>query len=74
MAYDEGLAQSIWEILDDQTEFVEKKMFGGAGYMLHGNMSVGVIREDLIVRVEPENYATALEIPPIKGSLTIKTN
>ncbi|MBW8011895.1 MAG: TfoX/Sxy family protein [Chloroflexi bacterium] len=63
MAYDEGLAQRIREILDKRTEYVEKKMFGGAGYMLKGNMSVGVIGEDLIVRVGLENYDKALEKP-----------
>jgi TfoX/Sxy family transcriptional regulator of competence genes len=56
MAYDEGLAQRIREVLDDQTGLVEKKMFGGVGFMLHGNMACGINGDELIVRVGPDNY------------------
>ena len=41
--------------------FAEKKMFGGVGFLLDGNMCVGVWKEFLIVRVGPEAYADALE-------------
>ena len=34
MAYDEELAQNIWEALTDQPNLVERKMFGGIGFML----------------------------------------
>ena len=63
MAYDEGLAQRIQEILGDQPELVEKKMFGGVGFIVHGNMACGVNKENLIVRVGPERYSTALSRP-----------
>jgi TfoX/Sxy family transcriptional regulator of competence genes len=66
MAYDEGLAHRIREILADQPGLVEKKMFGGIGFMLHGNMACGVNKEDLIVRVGPEQYETALAGPHVK--------
>lgn len=56
MAYDEGLTQRIREMLPSQSEYVEKKMFGGVGFMLQGNMSVGVNKDDLIVRVYPERF------------------
>jgi hypothetical protein len=56
MAYDEGLAQRIRETLGDRPGLEEKKMFGGVGFMLHGNMACGVNKEDLIVRVGPEKY------------------
>ena len=36
MAYDEGFAQRIHELLGDRPELVEKKMFGGVGFMLQG--------------------------------------
>ncbi len=36
MAYDEGSAQRIRELLDEEPGLVEKKMFGGIGFMLHG--------------------------------------
>ena len=55
MAYDEGLAQWIREILSEKSGYEEKKMLGGIGYLLHGNMACGVIRENLIIRVGAEN-------------------
>jgi hypothetical protein len=61
MAYDEGLAQRIREVLVGHPGLVEKKMFGGVGFMLHGNMACGVNKEDLIVRVGPARYEEALE-------------
>ena len=60
MVYDEGLAQRIREVLISQPGYEEKKMFGGIGFLLRGNMACGVIREDLIVRVGEENYTDAL--------------
>lgn len=63
MAYDEGLAHRVGEILGDLPGLVEKKMFGGVGFMLHGNMACGIHKENLIVRVGPEKYETALNSP-----------
>ena len=63
MAYDEGLAQRIREVLDDLPALVEKKMFGGVGFMVQGNMACGVNGSDLIVRVGPERYEEALTQP-----------
>ena len=58
-----GSGQRIQEILGDQPELVEKKMFGGVGFIVHGNMACGVNKENLIVRVGPERYSTALSRP-----------
>ena len=66
MAYDEGLAYRIRDLLADQPGLVEKKMFGGVGFMLQGNMACGVNREDLIVRVGPETYDVAVAKPNAK--------
>jgi TfoX/Sxy family transcriptional regulator of competence genes len=63
VAFDEGLAHRVREILIEQPGFVEKKMFGGVGFMLHGNMACGVNQENLIVRVGPEQYEAALARP-----------
>ncbi|UCC51246.1 MAG: TfoX/Sxy family protein [Anaerolineaceae bacterium] len=63
MAYDEGLAQRVRDIMIDEPGLVEKKMFGGVGFMLDGNMACGVNKEDLIVRVGPENYDQAVIQP-----------
>ena len=66
MAFDEGLAQRLREILSDCLGYEEKKMFGGIGFILQGNMACGVIREDLIVRVGAENYPDALLQPDVE--------
>jgi TfoX/Sxy family transcriptional regulator of competence genes len=63
MAYDELLGVRIQAALSDQPGLVEKKMFGGVCFMLNGNMACGVIKNDLIVRVGPENHVTALSRP-----------
>lgn len=63
MAYDKGLAQRVREILEELPGFNEKKMFGGICWLLHGNMAGGIINDDLIVRVGPEKYDTALNQP-----------
>ena len=41
--------------------FVERKMFGGVGFLIHGNMACGVHREDMIVRVNPEKHNKLLQ-------------
>jgi len=80
MAYDLKLADRI------RSEFsgvpvVEKKMFGGLGFLLNGNMACGVNKDDLIMRVNPEKHATLLKKPhakpfdltgrPMKGWLVV---
>jgi TfoX/Sxy family transcriptional regulator of competence genes len=61
MAYDEPLAERVQAIMSNQPGLESKKMFGGVGFLLHGNMACGVHKELLIVRVGPENYEAALE-------------
>ena len=63
MAYDEGLAYRIKEVLRDRPEVFEKKMFGGVGFLVQGNMACGVHGEGLIVRVGPVRYEDALAQP-----------
>jgi TfoX/Sxy family transcriptional regulator of competence genes len=81
MAYDEGLATRVREVLGEQPGLVEKKMFGGLAFLLHGNMACGVRGEDLIVRVAAEAADAALREPgtrpfdltgrPMKGWLLV---
>jgi TfoX/Sxy family transcriptional regulator of competence genes len=66
MVYDEGLAQRIRELIIDTEGVEEKKMFGGVGFILQGNMACGVNREDLIIRVGPDHYQEALSEPNVK--------
>jgi TfoX/Sxy family transcriptional regulator of competence genes len=63
MAYDQGLAQRVREILAHTTGFSEKKMFGGICCLIHGNMACGILNDDVIVRVGKDNYEDALTQP-----------
>ena len=63
MAYDEDAARRLRDELGTLPGLTEKKMFGGIGFLLRGNMACGVIGPDLIVRVGPERHAVALAQP-----------
>jgi len=61
--HDEGLAQRIRELLDERADVGEKRMFGGVAFLVNGNMAVGVVKSELMVRVGPAAYAAALREP-----------
>jgi TfoX N-terminal domain len=63
MAYDEGLATRIREVLGDHPGLAEKQMFGGLAFLLHGNMACGIRGDDLIVRVAAEVADAAVGEP-----------
>ena len=54
MAYDERLAERIRALLADEAGLTEQKMFGGLGFLIGGNMAVGVSGQGgILVRVDP---------------------
>ncbi|MCB9721082.1 MAG: TfoX/Sxy family protein [Candidatus Omnitrophica bacterium] len=61
MAYDESFAGRIRDILRSERGVMEKKMFGGICFMVHGNMCVGIAGDDLMVRCGPAEYEQALK-------------
>ena len=63
MAYDEGLAQRVREALGERSDLSERKMFGGLCFMLGGNMCAGIVGEELMLRVGPDSYDSALARP-----------
>ena len=65
MAFDEALAERIRRGLARKKGIEEKKMFGGIGFLLNGNMLVGVWKDSLIVRLDPEGYDDALLEPHV---------
>lgn len=83
MAHDLKLAERIRSQLDG-IPFVERKMFGGVGFLLSGNMACGVNKNDLIVRVNPEKHSALLKKPhakpfdmtgrPMKGWLVVEAD
>ena len=81
MAFDERLAERVRNQIGTRAGLTEKKMFGGLGFLLHGNMSVGVHGGELIVRLDPQASDAALAAPgarmfdltgrPMKGWLMV---
>ena len=66
MAYDEGLAERLREIMPTHAGISEKKMFGGLAFMSHDYMFVGILGETLMARVGPAAYAEALRWPHVR--------
>lgn len=55
MAYNELLSDRVRLSLKSlKTGFEEKKMFGGVCFLVDDKMCVGIINNDLMVRVDPE--------------------
>src|SRR3954452_20821489 len=84
MASGNQLAARLSDLLQVRPGVVERKMFGGIGWMLGGNMAVGVMREDhMVVRLAPEEVEDAIRAPhmhefgrpgtrPMKGFVLIE--
>lgn len=66
MAFDEALASRIRHGLARRKGIEEKKMFGGIGFLVNGNMCVGVWKDSLIVRLDPDECDDALKEPYVK--------
>jgi hypothetical protein len=60
MAFDEGLAARIRDVLRETPGVEEKKMFGGICFTLGGHMMVGVVRDSLMARVGGDAEPKAL--------------
>lgn len=64
MAYDEELANRVREALADAgADPVERPMFGGLAFMVAGHMTVGILGDQLVVRVGRDAYQEALAEP-----------
>jgi len=63
MAYDEGLAHRLRELVEHDRAITEKKMFGGLCFLHGGNMCFGIVRDELMLRVGPEQYEDCLAQP-----------
>ncbi len=81
MAFDEGLAERVRNLLQDRVNVVEKKMFGGLCFMVSGHMAVGIVNDKLMARVGPNQYEESLTKPhtikmdftgrPMKGMIYV---
>jgi len=81
MAYNESLAQRVRDALLAQPQVEEKKMMGGLTFMVNDKMCVGIMKDDLMARIDPDFQELALQKPgcrrmdftgnPLKGFLLI---
>lgn len=64
MAYDENLAQRIRELVEDEPNLTERKMFGGLAFLVGGNMAVAAgSKGALMVRAGAERADELLDEP-----------
>jgi TfoX/Sxy family transcriptional regulator of competence genes len=63
MAYDEAVAERVRGLLASESGLSEKKMFGGIGFLINGNMACGVNKSALIVRIDPATQSSAMAEP-----------
>ncbi len=66
MAFSEALAKRIRQRLARRKNVEEKKMFGGVGFLLNGNLLVGVWKDFLCVRLGPDQAEEALLEPHVR--------
>ena len=77
MGYNQDLEDKINRLTDRIGEITKKKMFGGIGCLINGNMCFGIHKESLVLRASPEKaeelmrseYVTSFDITgnPVKG-------
>ena len=60
MSYDDHLANRVREQLISVRKVEEKKMMGGLTFMVNDKMCVGILNDDLIIRIDPYIYEKAL--------------
>ncbi|PZF82116.1 TfoX/Sxy family protein [Jiangella anatolica] len=60
MAFDEGLATRIRDLLADRLDVAEKRMFGGLAFLVNGHLACGVRHDELMVRLPAEEHEAAL--------------
>ena len=61
MAYSETLADRVRQRLSDLPNIEEKAMMGGLTFMYNNKMCVGIIKDELMCRIDPTLHDTAVE-------------
>jgi hypothetical protein len=67
MAYDEGLATRVRDVVGDEPAVQEKRMFGGLAFLLNGNLAVSASGQGgLLLRVDPDQGASLVDPPDVE--------
>lgn len=61
MAYNEKLADRIREALTGIPKAEEKQMMGGLTFMVNGKMCVGIIKDEMMCRIDPDRHEVEIE-------------
>ena len=58
MAYDEHLAERARRVLQEKKiqNIEEKKMMGGLTFMVNDKMCIGIVKDELMLRINPEQH------------------
>jgi TfoX/Sxy family transcriptional regulator of competence genes len=68
MAYNENLANRIRDRLAELPSVEEKEMMGGLTFMVNDKMCVGIIKDEMMCRIDPGFHEKAVEM---KGCRTM---
>jgi TfoX/Sxy family transcriptional regulator of competence genes len=67
MAHDTQLESRIDRLIDSWgVPLTKMKMFGGVGYLAHGNMAFGIHKDGLVVRTTEEQGEELLRKPGVR--------
>jgi TfoX N-terminal domain len=69
VAFDEELAERVREVLsaEDVGGVAERRMFGGLAFLLDGRMFVGIVGDELMVKLGVEGTVAALRREHVRG-------
>ena len=83
MPFNPALDEKLQRITEQWSDFERKKMFGGTGYLVNGNMVTGVYKDLLVLRVGKDTEEDLLTQPwcrpmditgkPMKGWLFVES-
>jgi TfoX/Sxy family transcriptional regulator of competence genes len=70
VAHDEELAERLREVLEGQPRLTEKKMFGGVGFLVGGNLAISASGQGgVLVRVDPEQSDRLVATSPAEVAI-----
>ena len=70
MAYDEALAERIRALTGAVGGITEKRMFGGLGFLVEGNLAIAASGQGgILVRVDPEESERLVEETPAEVAM-----